>query len=218
MSATRESTAAIVPASHPGAIARVVDVMVDPRAAFRAIVERPSWFGGLLVAVAVRFASLLAFYHPETTPTKLIAGVAFQFALVVPVLLASAGLLWLISKSWAIRLRWPVAFSIAVHVYLAYTVATIAAASVAGAMLPASADVDLRSPPFTSPRGLIDASTSPVLERLLGELDIRSAYACSLVALGVAAADPAASRLRVAGVVVSCFAVRVAGSLWAALQ
>lgn len=218
MLATRASTPATVSNGHQGAIARLVDVVVDPRAAFQSIAERPAWLAVLLVIVAVRFASVFAFYRPDTTPAKLVAGVAFQLATVVPVVLVSSGLLWLTSRFWSIRLRWAVAFSIVLHVYAAYTVATIAVASVAGALLPASVDVDLRSPPFTDLRALVDVSASPALGRILGELDARSLYACGLVALGVAAADRGASRIRIAGVVLSCFAVRVAGVTWAALQ
>lgn len=218
MFATRASTPSTVSNGNQGGLARIVDVVVDPRAAFQSIAERPSWLCVLLVIVVVRFASLFVFYRPDTTPAKLVVGVAFQFVTSIPVALASGGLLWLTTRLWAIRLRWTVAISIVLHVYFAYTIATIAVASVAGAILPASADVDLRSPPFMNPRVLVDASTFPALERLAGELDVRSAYACILAALGVAAADPAASRTQVVGVVVSCFAVRVAGVMWAALQ
>jgi hypothetical protein len=218
MLATRESTAATVPYGHPGVIARLVDVVVDPRAAFRSIAVRPAWIGTLFVVAAMRFTSMFAFYRPDSTAGKLVAGVAFQLATLVPVMVASSGLLWFASRLWAIRLGWSVAFSIVVHVYAAHTIATILVASVAGAMLPASVEVDLNSPPFTDVTALVDVSSFPILERLLGELDVRSVYGCSLVALGVAAADPAASRTRIAGVVASCFAVRVAGVAWAALQ
>jgi hypothetical protein len=218
MLATRESTAATVPGGHPGVIARLVDVVVDPRAAFRSIAIRPAWIGALFVVAAMRFASMFAFYRPDDTPAKLVAGVVFQLATIVPVMLVSGALLWFASRLWAIRLRWSVALSIVTHVYAAHTIATILVASVAGAVLPASAEVDLNSPPFTAVSALVDVSSFPFLERLLGELDVRSAYAGGLVALGVAAADPVASRIRIAGVVASCVAVRVAGVAWAALQ
>ena len=216
MSATRESTPPIVPGGAPGAFARVVDVVVDPRAAFRAIATRPAWTTALLVLVGIRFASLFLFYQPDTTPGKLVMGVAYQFATIIPMLLAAAALLWASCRAWSLSLGWSVAVSIAVHVTLAYTAATIAIASVAGAVLPASVDVDLREPPFVNFSALVDPNASRVLTRGLGEIDIRSAYATALVALGLRSAIPTASRARVVAATATCVVARVVAVLWSA--
>lgn len=214
MSASRESTPAIAPDGRPGAIARVVDVVVDPRAAFREIAEKPSWLAALLTVVVVRLISLFAFYQPDASPGKLLAGIAFQFATITPMLLAATTLLWVSGHVWGVGFGWRSGFSIAVHVYLAYTIVTIAVASVAAATLPASVEVDLREPPFVNLRDLADPAQSPTLARLLGEADVRSVYALILVAVGITAAHPSASTARIVGVVASCFAVRVMVATW----
>ena len=217
MSATRESTPPIVPDGTPGVLAQVVDVVVDPRAAFRAIASRPTWAGALLVLIGIRFSSLFVFYQPATEPGKLVAGVAFQFATIVPMVIASATVLWVSGRVWSVAISRSIALSIAVHVTLAYTIATIAIASAAGAFLPASTDVDLREPPFVNLSVLATPDMSPVLARGLGEIDIRSAYAIVLVALGVRGAVPAAARRRVAAAVATCVVVRVVAVLWSAM-
>ena len=215
MSASRESTPVIVPGGHPGALVRLVDVVVDPRAAFRGIAEQPSWLAAFIAVVVARFVSLFVFYHPDTTPVKLAIGITFQVAMVMPMILASATLLWVSGRAWDVRFPWPTAFSVATHVLVAYTIVTIAVASVAGAMLPASVAVDLREPPFTNLAQLADVVHSPRWARVLAEADVRSAYALVLTAVGIRAAQPMVGRARIIGVVVSCFAARVLAVLLA---
>jgi hypothetical protein len=96
-------------------------------------------------------------------------------------------------------------------VYVAYTLATIAFAGVAGALLPESADVDLRHPPFTNFAPLLVTSTSEVLLSLARELDVRSAYALLLLWLGLRGAVPNAARSDVASAVAAIAVVRLAG-------
>ena len=215
MPASRESAPAIASEGNTGVIARVVDIVVDPRAAFRAIAERPAWFGMLIAVVVIRFASLFVFYQPQTTPGKLIIGLVFQLTTIVPAVLVAGTFLWVASNAWLVRVRWPVAFSIAIHIYAAHTIATIVVASIAGALLPAAVDVDLREPPFVnlSSWGL---GQSPVTARLLGEMDVRSAYAATLAALGLKAARPSATWTTIACAVATCWAARVAVVVWAA--
>jgi hypothetical protein len=215
MSASRESAPAIAPEGHPGVIARVVDIVVDPRAAFRAIAERPTWFGTLIAVVVIRFASLFVFYQPETTPGKLVIGVLFQLATIVPAVLIAGTFFWVTSNAWLVRVRWSVAFSIALHIYTAYTIATIVVASIAGALLPATVDVDLREPPFVN-LSSFGSGQSPLVTRLLGELDVRAAYAAALAALGLKAARPSAAWTTIACAVATCWAARVAAVAWAA--
>jgi hypothetical protein len=129
--------------------------------------------------------------------------------MVMPMILMSATLLWASGRAWDVRFPWPTAFSIATHVLVAYTMITIAVASVAGAVLPASVDVDLRAPPFMNLGQLADAAHSPRWARVLAEVDARSAYALVLTAMGIRAAQPAVGRARIIGVVVSCFAARL---------
>ena len=217
MPASRESAPAITSEDRPGVIARVVDIVVDPRAAFRAIAERPTWFGTLMAVVVIRFASLFVFYQPETTPGKLVLGVVFQLTTIVPAVLVAGTFLWVASNAWLVRVRWPVAFSIALHIYAAHTIATIVVASIAGALLPATVDVDLREPPFVN-LSSFGFGQSPVLTRLLGELDVRSAYAAALAALGLKAARPSANWKTIACAVATCWAARVAAVAWAATR
>ena len=215
MPASRESAPTVTAEGHSGVIARVVDIVVDPRAAFRAIAERPTWFGILIAVVAIRFASLFAFYQPATTPGKLIIGVVFQLTTIVPAVLVAGTFLWVASNAWLVRVRWPIAFSIALHIYAAYTIATIVVASIAGALLPATVDVDLREPPFVNLTSL-GSGQSPVTARLLAEMDVRSAYAATLTAIGLKAARPSATWTTIVCAVATCWAARVAVVVWAA--
>lgn len=217
MGASRGSTSIAAPEGHPGPVARAVDVVLDPRAAFNAVAARPAWFGTFLIIVALRFGSAFVFYRPDVTAVKLIAGVLFQVVTIGPMLIAAAGLLWVATRVWGARLDWPTAVSIAAHVYLAHTIASIGTASIAGALLPASVDVDPRDPPFTSLRGLAHGAESLTV-RLLGEIDLRSAYAIALLAIAIRATVPQASRGRVAGVIVTCVAIRLVAVAWSAIS
>jgi hypothetical protein len=194
-----------------------VDVVLDPRAAFNSVAARPAWFGTFLIIVALRFGSAFVFYHPDVTAIKILAGVVFQVVTIGPMLMAAAGLLWVATRVWGARLDWPTAVSIAAHVCLAHTIASIGMASIAGALLPASVDVDPRDPPFTSLRGLAHGSESLAM-RLLGEIDLRSAYATALLAIAIRATVPQASRGRVAGVIVTCVAIRLVAVAWSAIS
>ena len=209
MTASRESIPAVSSDGHPGAIARVVDVVVDPRAAFRASAERPAWLGAIAIVVLLRLASAIVFYQPQTTPTKVMLSALLQIATVMPAVVATAGVLWVAARIWTVRVRWRVALSVGAHVYVAYTLATVVWASVAGALLPTTVDVDLRQPPFTSLQSWAGPTASSLEQRLLGELDVRLAYAGALVALGVRVVDPGAPRARIAAVLATCWIVRL---------
>jgi hypothetical protein len=200
----------------PGPGARLVNVIVDPVAAFDRIATSAPWLLAFTATVFLRFASLFVFYHPLVTPLKLLGGVVFQLTTVAPLLVVASLVIWLAAKAGRIGVSWRIAFSIATHTLFAYTLATIAIASVAGALLPASSDVDVRNPPFTNPASLASES-SGLTRALLGELDVRSAYAISLVWVGIRGAEPRASRARLAGVVVAIAVVRLAGVVGAGL-
>lgn len=199
------------PASDSSAGARLLNLVVDPVAAFRGIGAHPRWALALAVAVAIRFASLFAFYRPALTPLKVVAGLLFQVATVIPTVLFASLVVWLAGMVWRLRVSWTPAFSVVMHVYVAYTLATIAFAGVAGALLPESADVDLRHPPFTNFAPLLVTSTSEVLLSLARELDVRSAYALLLLWLGLRGAVPNAARSDVASAVAAIAVVRLAG-------
>jgi hypothetical protein len=155
--------------------------------------------------ILLRCTSLFAFYQPSATPAKLVVGILFQIVTLAPLLAALALVLWGASRACDVRVRWAVAFDITVHVYFAYTVATVAIASVAGAVLPASADVDLRNPPFTNLGAL--APDDSIVRVPLTYMDARSAYALVLVALGLRAGVPDARVSRVALAVASGYGV-----------
>lgn len=215
MSASRGSTSIAAPEGHPGPVARAVDVVLDPRAAFNAVAARPAWLGTFLIIVVLRFGSAFVFYRPDVTAVKLLAGLLFQVVTIGPMLLAAAGLLWVTTRVWGARLVWPTAASITAHLYLAHTIASIGAASIAGALLPASVDVDPRDPPFMSLRGLAHGPGSLAV-RLLGEIDLRSAYVLTLLAIAIRTTVPQASRGRVVGVIVTCIAIRLLAVAWSA--
>ena len=187
------------------ALARLANVVVDPRASFRDVASDPRWFVAFLGVIILRFTSLFVFYQPSTTPAKLAAGLLFQILATTPLLIALALLLWSTSRASDVRVGWPVAFDITVHVYFAYTLATVAIASIAGAVLPASADVDLRNPPFTNLAAL--APDDSVVRVLLAHVDVRSVYALVLVALGLRAGVPDVRVGRVALAVASGYGV-----------
>ena len=189
-----------------------MNLIVDPVSAFRGIGQHSPWAVAFAVAVAVRFGSLFAFYQPAVTPLKLVGGLAFQIATILPQLLLASLLVWSTVKVWRLDVGWSATFSIVTHTYVAYTIATIAVASVAGAVLPESTDIDLRNPPFTNFASLLSES-STLARRLVAELDIRSAYAIVLLWLGLRAGAPSERRSLTLKVVSTVATLRVCGVL-----
>ena len=192
---------------HSSAWDRLLDVVIDPAHAFQGIDAHPVWGVAFVALVGLRFGSVLAFYRPDITAAKLVTGILFQVVTLIPLIAVLATLLRVAAAVWRARLTWSGAWSLTVHVMFAYTLATVAVASVAGALLPESTDVDLRHPPFTNPAFLVVGAQSPVLHALALEADVRSAYAAVLLWVGVravAGAGGAASR-----VVATCFAAAV---------
>jgi len=194
------------------ALARVADIVVDPPAAFRDIDTQPSWGVAFLAIVGLRFGSVMAFYRPDTTPAKLLAGVLFQVATTLPLLAVTATLLWGVALAWRVRVSWASALCVTTHVVFAYTLCTVAIASVAGALLPDSVQVELRHPPFTNLAHLTDASESPAWHALAATADVRSFYALALAWIGVRSASKATA-LAAGAVLATCFAVVVVGSV-----
>ena len=194
------------------ALARVADIVVDPPAAFRDIDTQPSWGVAFLAIVGLRFSSLIAFYHPDTTPAKLLAGVLFQVTTTFPLIAVTATLLWGVALAWRIRVTWASALCVTTHVAFAYTLCTVAIASIAGVLLPDSVQVELRHPPFTNLAYLTDPSESPAWHALAAAADIRSLYASLLAWVGVRSASNATA-LAAAAAVATCFAIVVVGSV-----
>jgi hypothetical protein len=125
-------------------------------------------------------------------------------------------LLWVTTRLWGVRLGWSSAWCLTIHVTLAYTLATVAIAAVTGALLPESAEVDLRNPPFTNLGFLVADNQASVLHVLAAEMDVRSAYAGVLTWLGVRAASQA--RVGEAALIVfTCFAAATLAACAAAL-
>ena len=171
------------------AVARLVNVIVDPVAAFRDIREVHPWVLAVATAIGLRFLSLLVFYDPELTPLKIVASLAFQLAAVVPPLLVGSLLTWLAAKAWRLDVSWRAVFSICANVNVAHILATIVLASIAGALLPGSVSIDVRHPPFTNLGSFVGRTGSAGwLHRLAAEADVRSAYAAVLLWLGLRAA------------------------------
>lgn len=217
-----DTSTAKLPSPRGRAAARLADVILDPRAAFHDIGASPTWALAFAVLTALRFGSLFAFYRPDVSPLKLVAGVLFQVLTVAPAMLVLALGFWAVAKLWRAPLSWSSALSVTVHALFAYTLVTVLIASIAGALLPASVDVDLRNPPFTNLAFVAGAQTPAVMRRLLALADVRAAYAFALAYVGVAAASsapgmPAGGRRRAAWVVATSAAVHVLAAVGATL-
>ena len=193
------------------AVPRVIDVVLDPRAAFRDVGSRPTWRIAFLALVVLRFGSLFAFYHPSTTPAKLAGGLLFQLVTILPQVVVVSTLLWVVAALWRARISWASAACVTTHVMLAYTLLTVAVASVAGALLPGSMDVDLRHPPFTNLSSLVGEAAPSWVLRLAMEADVRSLYAIVLATIGVRAASRA-DGWTVVGTVTTCSVIAIAFS------
>jgi hypothetical protein len=192
-------------ARRVGAWDRLANVVIDPAAAFQGIDTHPVWAVAFAALVALRFGSLFVFYQPETNAAKVLAGVLFQVFTLMPLVAVATTLLWVTSMLWTARLTWTSAWCITMHVTFAYTLATVAIAGVAGALLPESAAVDLRNPPFTNLSFLVTGGPASVLHVLAVEADVRSGYAAVLTWLGVRAASQARGA-ESALIVLTCFA------------
>ena len=198
-------------APRSGAGARLANLVVDPVTAFRGIAVDPSWKLALLAAVGIRFGSLFIFYQPAITPIKLLGGLLIQILTVGPTVFFASLVAWLAARAWRVNVAWITALAILMHVYVAFTLATVAFASVAGALLPNSMDIDLRNPPFTNPSALLGRTDSEVFRTLAGEIDVRSVYVLVLLWLGLRGAAPHAPRSVVAAILLTIVVVRVTG-------
>jgi len=198
-------------ASRQGAGARLVNLVVDPGAAFRGIADDPSWALAFVAAVGIRFGSLFIFYQPAVTPIKVIASLLLQVLTVGSTVVLASLVAWLTARGWRVGVAWVTAFSVLMHVYVVFTLATVAFAAVAGALLPESVDVDLRNPPFTNLTSLLRGADPEVFRTLVGEMDVRSAYALVLLSLGIRGAAPQAPRSAVARIILTIACLRVAG-------
>jgi len=210
MSSSLVSTAPNAAIPIPSSASRLANLIVDPVSAFRGIAQASPWALAFLAAISVRFGSLFVFYQPAITPLKLVGGLAFQVTSVLPQLLVASALVWVVAKMRRLDVGWSATFSIVTHTYVAYTIATIAVASFAGAVLPDSTDIDLRSPPFTNLASLV-AGRGDLTQRIFAELDIRSVYAIVLLWLGLRAAAPGAPRSAIARVIATVAAIRLGG-------
>jgi len=130
---------------------------------------------------------------------------------VAPTVLLSSLVVWLVARVWRVNVAWATAFSILMHVYVAFTLATLAFSSVAGALLTESVDVDLRNPPFTNLTWLVGGTDSDVVRTLAGEMDVRSTYVLVLLWLGLRGAAPDAPRSAIARALLTIAVVRVVG-------
>jgi hypothetical protein len=138
--------------------------------------------------------------------------VLFQVATTFPLIAVTATLLWGVALAWRIRVTWASALCVTTHVAFAYTLCTVAIASIAGALLPDSVQVELRHPPFTNLAYLTDPNESPAWHALAAAADIRSLYASLLAWVGVRSASNATA-LAAAAAVATCFAIVVVGSV-----
>lgn len=201
------------PLARQSSIGRLINVIVDPTSAFRGIADDSRWLLAFVTAVTLRFGSLFVFYRPVVTPLKVVVGLVFQVTTVTPQLLLASVLIWIAAKAWGLGARWRSTFSVATHVYVAYTLATIAAASVAGAVLPESTEIDLRNPPFTNLAWLAAESVDGLAKRILEEFDLRYVYVLLLLWFGLRGASRSETRPAVLEVLATLIVVRLVGVL-----
>ena len=194
-----------------------MNLAVDPGATFRGIADDPSWALAFVAAVGIRFGSLFIFYRPAVTAIKVIASLLLQILTVGSTVVLASLVAWLTARAWRVGVAWATAFSILMHVYVAFTLATLAFAGVAAALLPESVDVDLRKPPFTNLTSLLGGTDPEVFRTLLGEMDVRSAYVLVLLWLGLRGAAPEAPRSAVARIILTIACLRVAGVITVSL-
>lgn len=191
------------------ALGRIGNVIVDPVAAFAHVDRLPTSVLAFFALIVLRFTSVLVFYHPDLAPARLAAGALFQVITIWPLTVALTFLLWITSRALGARTSWASTYCVIVHVMLAYTLVTVAIASVAGSLLPESTNVELRHPPFTNLGPLVNASTHPVAQALLAELDYRAAYALTLTYIGVRESSVERSNSRAGLIVATCFAANL---------
>jgi hypothetical protein len=189
------------------ALTRLGNLIVDPVAAFRDVAECPTAGLAFVSLIALRFGSLFLFYQPDVELARLVTGLVFQIVTVWPLTFVLTLLLWTSTLMCGVRAAWSALYCTVVHVVFAHTLLTVAIASVAGALLPASVDVDLRHPPFTNLGSLVGSDGQSVAHALFAEIDVRSAYALLLVWLGVRASVADRSGRRAAQVVGACTSV-----------
>lgn len=187
------------------ALGRIGNVIVDPIAAFAHVDTAPTSGLAFFALVGLRFSSVLVFYHPAVDPARLAAGALFQLITIWPLTVVLTLLLWTTSRSWGARMSWTSTYCVVIHVMLAYTLATIAIASVAGAVLPASTNIELRHPPFTNLGALVNAESNPLAHALALELDYRSAYALMLTFIGVRVSTADHNSSRACLIVATCY-------------
>ena len=191
------------------ALGRIGNLIVDPVAAFAHVDRLPTSALAFFTLIALRFTSALVFYQPDVAPARLAAGALFQIVTIWPLTIALTFLLWITSRALGARTSWAGTYCVIVHVMLAYTLVTIAIASVAGAFLPESTNVELRHPPFTNLGPLVNASAHPVAHALVAELDYRAAYALTLTYIGVRESSVERSSSRARLIVAACFAANL---------
>lgn len=206
----RLAGADVLPHQSQGSVTRLIDLIIDPARAFHGIAHHAPWFAAFMTAVALRFASLLVFYHPTMTIGKIVTGIVFQIGTVAAPILFGSLVVGFVARVLSLRVRWRVLFSIITHVYVAYTLVTIAVVSVAGAVLPDSADLDLRNPPFVNLAALVPDAASTLLRRVVAEIDLRAAYAAALLWLGLRGAAPDESAAAATRVVATVVTLRLA--------
>jgi hypothetical protein len=197
------------PSRTATALGRIGNVIVDPTAAFRSVATTPTSALAFFTLVILRFTSVLTFYRPEIDAPHLAAGVLFQLVTIWPLSAALTLLAWTASRAWGARASWASTYCVVVHVMVAYTLATVAIASVVGALLPENTTVDLRHPPFTNLGPLVDASTSPIAHALLVETDYRATYALILTFFGVRESSSDRNTSRAWLIVGTCFAANL---------
>jgi hypothetical protein len=102
-------------------------------------------------------------------------------------------------------------FSVVAHTWFLYSSASSLLTLVVIGLTPNRDQIDLRNPLYMNPGHLVDPKESPVLNSLLGSLDVLSFWQIGLLAVGLATVSSRLSRRRSTAAVVTVWLIYVLG-------
>jgi hypothetical protein len=198
-------------ASRPGPSWPLIDIFLDPRQAFAAIEARPRAALPVIAAGVMNTFLRFVFFAPSTQPLKMLATFLLEVVPLLLVILVAACALWG-AKNLAAEAEVPfrTMFSLVAHVFFASTLLVGLLTLLCGVFAP---EWVVNGAVPTSLAALLDSSTAPAVQRLVGAVDGVAAYRLFLLSWGVAAVGPVLSRYRAAAVVLTPWAAYTAAAV-----
>ncbi len=184
----------------PAPLQALVDIVLDPPAAFMAIAAGASWIPPVFVLTALRVAQDFIFYHPSREPVKVLLTILFDAASVcLPLAIISLCLRLVVALLNAHplpgRLFPLVAYCAMVDQLLVWTAAMIHRAVHTGRV------VTPRDQPYTNLAWLVREEEHRVLHHVLQAFDAGTAVFLVLLAFGLPYVTRTLNRSTAAGVV-----------------